>query len=61
MNQQLDVLFVSPDSSFPVCQVLSRNYSAIELPIWALLLTQGWRAEGFGGSICDCTVDALAA
>ena len=48
MNRQLDVLFVSPDSSFQAYQALSKDFSAIEPPTWALLLAQSCRAKGFG-------------
>jgi len=60
MNRQLDVLFVSPDSSFQAYQALSKDFSAIEPPTWALLLAQSCRAKGFGVSILDCTAERLS-
>jgi anaerobic magnesium-protoporphyrin IX monomethyl ester cyclase len=61
MNRQLDVLFVSPDSSFQAYQALSKDFSAIEPPTWALLLAQSCRAKGFGVAILDCTAERLSA
>jgi anaerobic magnesium-protoporphyrin IX monomethyl ester cyclase len=60
MNRQLDVLFVSPDSSFQAYQALSKDFSAIEPPTWALLLAQSCRAKGFGVAILDCTAERLS-
>jgi anaerobic magnesium-protoporphyrin IX monomethyl ester cyclase len=59
MNRQLDVLFVSPDSSFQAYQALSKDFSAIEPPTWALLLAQSCRAKGFGVGILDCGAERL--
>ncbi len=59
MNRQLDVIFVSPDSSFQAYQALSKDFSAIEPPTWALLLAQSCRAKGFGVGILDCTAERL--
>ena len=59
MNRRLDVLFVNPDSSFEAYQELSRDYSAIEPPTWALLLAQSCRAKGFGAAILDCGAERL--
>ena len=59
MNRQLDVLFVNPDSSFQAYQALSKDFSAIEPPTWALLLAQSCRAKGFGVGILDCGAERL--
>ena len=59
MNRQLDVLFISPDSSFQTYQALSKDLSAIEPPTWALLLAQSCRAKGFGVGILDCGAERL--
>ena len=61
MNRQLDVLFVSPDSSFQAYQALSKEFSAIEPPTWALLLAQSCRAKGYGVGILDCGAERLSA
>ena len=60
MNRPLDVLFVSPDSSFQAYQALSKDFSAIEPPTWALLLAQSCRAKGFGVGILDCGAERLS-
>ena len=59
MNRPLDVLFVSADSSAQAYQDLSRDFSAIEPPTWALLLAQSCRAKGFGVAILDCGAERL--
>src|ERR1035441_10554757 len=61
MNRQLDVLFVSPDSSFQAYQALSKDFSAIEPPTRALLLAQSCRAKGFGVGILDCGAERSSA
>ena len=58
-NRQLDVLFITPDSSVAVYQALSNTYTAIEPPTWSLLLAQSCRAKGFGVAIVDCTAERL--
>lgn len=60
MNRPLDVLFVSPDSSATAYQDLSKDYSAIEPPTWALLLAQSCRAKGYGVAILDCGAERLS-
>ena len=60
MNRQLDVIFVSPDSSFHAYQALSKDFSAIEPPTWALLLAQSCRAKGYGVAILDCGAERLS-
>ena len=57
--RKLDVLFVNPDSSFKAYQALSKDFSAIEPPTWALLLAQSCRAKGFGVGILDCGAERL--
>jgi len=59
MNRPLDVLFVSADSAAQAYQDLSKDYSAIEPPTWALLLAQSCRAKGFGVAILDCGAERL--
>lgn len=60
MNRRLDVLFVNPDSSFQVYQELSKRYTAVEPPTWALLLAQSCRTKGFGVGILDCGAERLS-
>lgn len=60
MNRQLDVLFVNPNSSKKVYQDLSDNFTAIEVPVWSLLLAQSCRAKGYGVAILDCDAERLS-
>ena len=60
MNRPLDVLFVNADSSAQAYQDLSKDFSAIEPPTWALLLAQACRARGFGVAILDCGAERLS-
>ncbi len=59
MNRPLDVLFVNADSSAAAYQDLSKDFSAIEPPTWALLLAQACRSKGFGVNILDCGAERL--
>ena len=59
LNKQLDVLFVSPDSSAKAYQELAKKYSAIETPTWALLLAQACRSNGFEAAILDTGAERL--
>jgi len=59
LNKQLDVLFVSPDSSAKAYQELAKKYSAIETPTWALLLAQACRCNGFEAAILDTGAERL--
>lgn len=56
----LDVLFINPDSSAKAYQDLSKVYSAIEPPTWALLLAESCRSKGFGVAILDCDAERLS-
>ena len=60
MNRPLDVLFVNADSSAQAYQDLSKDFSAIEPPTWALLLAQACRSKGFGVAILDCGAERLS-
>lgn len=60
MNRPLDVLFVNADSSAQAYQELSKDFSAIEPPTWALLLAQACRSRGFGVAILDCGAERIS-
>jgi len=60
MSRQLDVLFVHPNASKKIYQDLSNDYSAIEPPIWAAMLAQHCRSNGFGSQILDCEAERLS-
>lgn len=60
MNRPLDILFVNADSSAQAYQDLSKDFSAIEPPTWALLLAQSCRSRGYGAAILDCGAERLS-
>ena len=51
---KLDILFVHPNASRKVYQDLSKDFSAIEPPIWAAMLCKYIADKGFGAEILDC-------
>jgi len=55
-----DVLFVNPGSHQAIYQALSKDYSAIETPTWALLLAQSVRAVGYFPGILDVNAERLS-
>ncbi len=52
--KQIDVLFVHPNASKKIYQDLSKDFSAIEPPIWAGMLTSHCLKRGFAAEILDC-------
>ena len=52
--KQLDILFIHPNASNEIYQELSKDYSAIEPPIWAGMLASHCLKHGFGAEILDC-------
>tara|TARA_Y100000389_G_C17428378_1_gene500973 strand:+ start:171 stop:1709 length:1539 start_codon:yes stop_codon:yes gene_type:complete len=58
-NNNIDVLFITPNNSKAIYQDLSRDYSAIEPPTWSLLLAQSCRAKGFSVAILDAVAEKL--
>jgi radical SAM superfamily enzyme YgiQ (UPF0313 family) len=70
MSKPLDVLFVTPPSRVQVYQDLSRDFAAIEPPVWAGLLATFIRKRGYEAAILDAeasgfnhqqTAEAIAA
>jgi anaerobic magnesium-protoporphyrin IX monomethyl ester cyclase len=59
--KELDVLFVHPNASGKVYQDLSRDFSAIEPPIWAALLANHVLHKGCSAKILDCEAERLSA
>jgi radical SAM superfamily enzyme YgiQ (UPF0313 family) len=51
---------VTADSGLIAYQQLSRTFSAIEPPTWALLLAESCRSKGFGVGILDCSAEQLS-
>jgi len=56
----MDVLLINPNSSVKAYQDLSKVYSAIEPPTWALLLAESCRSKGFGVGILDSDAERLS-
>src|SRR3989344_3515867 len=52
--KQLNILFVHHNASEKIYQDLSKDYSAIEPPIWAGMLTSHCLRNGFSAEILDC-------
>jgi radical SAM superfamily enzyme YgiQ (UPF0313 family) len=55
----IDVLFITPGNPTGVYQELSKNYSAIEPPTWALLLTEACRSKGYKVALIDANAEKL--
>ena len=56
----IDVCFLISSSAKKSYQKLSKTYSAIEPPTWALLLAQSSRSVGFKVSILDANAENLS-
>jgi radical SAM superfamily enzyme YgiQ (UPF0313 family) len=54
MMNRLDILFIHPNASKKIYQDLSKDFSAIEPPIWAGMLTSHCLHKGFSAEILDC-------
>jgi radical SAM superfamily enzyme YgiQ (UPF0313 family) len=52
--KQLDILFVHAGASKKIYQDLSKDFSAIEPPIWAGMLASHCLKRGFGAEVLDC-------
>lgn len=52
--KKLDILFVHPNAAHKIYQDLSKDFSAIEPPIWAGMLASHCRVKGYGVDILDC-------
>ena len=58
--QKLDCCFLVCGNSKKTYQELSKTYSAIEPPTWALLLAQSTRSIGFNVKIIDANAESLS-
>ena len=54
MKNDLDILLIHPNSAKRVYQDLSNNFSAIEPPIWALMIASYLINKGWNVEILDC-------
>ena len=52
--KQLDILFIHPNAAEKIYQELSKEYSAIEPPIWAGMLLSHSLKKGWNAEILDC-------
>jgi len=52
--ESLDIFFIHPNASERIYQDLSKDFSAIEPPIWAGLLASHCLKRGFSAEILDC-------
>jgi radical SAM superfamily enzyme YgiQ (UPF0313 family) len=52
--KSIDIVFVHPNASHKIYQDLSKDFSAIEPPIWAGMLTTHCLRRGFRAEILDC-------
>ena len=55
----MDILFVNANSSEINYQQLSKRFAAIETPIWAGMLANHMRLQGFATAILDCEAERL--
>ena len=55
----VDVLFINPGNASGSYQDLSKTFSAIETPTWALLLAESCRSIGNTVSILDINAEKL--
>jgi anaerobic magnesium-protoporphyrin IX monomethyl ester cyclase len=56
----IDVLFISPGNTSVIYQDLSKNYTTVEPPTWALLLAQSCRSHGFSVDLMDINAENLS-
>ena len=59
MTPKLDLLLVTPPSKDIAFQDLSRNFVAIEPPVWSTLLATFLRQKGFSVEILDAEAESI--
>ena len=59
MGVKMDDLLINASDSKKVYQDLSKDYSAIGTPYWALLLAQSCRSQGYKVGILDKVAEQL--
>ena len=60
IDSKIDCSFVVTENSIKSYQSLSKEYSAIEPPTWALLLAQSMRSVGLNVNIIDANAEKLS-
>lgn len=58
--KKLDILFIHPNASAEIYQLLSNDHSAIETPIWAAMLANSVRSKGIKTEILDAEAERLS-
>jgi len=58
---KLDVLIINPSALEDIYQSLTKDYVAIETPIWAALIANHVRSKNYGVAILDCEAEWLTA
>tara|TARA_R100000152_G_C6782009_1_gene217969 strand:- start:4260 stop:5750 length:1491 start_codon:yes stop_codon:yes gene_type:complete len=61
MKSDLDILLVHPNASNKIYQDLSKDFSAIEPPIWAAMIAKFLLNKGYKVDILDCEANRLNA
>ena len=56
----IDIIFIIPNNADVTYQELSKKYSAIETPTWALLLAESCRKKGYKVEILDTLAENLS-
>jgi len=54
MKNNLDILLIHPNAAHKIYQDLSKDFSAIEPPIWACMIASYLRKKGWNEAILDC-------
>ena len=60
MSGQIDLLLVTPPSRMVVYQELSKDYAAIEPPVWSLLIAEHIRRLGWSVAVLDAEALGLS-
>ncbi len=60
VNKNIDCSFIVTENSIKSYQALSKEYSAIEPPTWALLLAQSMKSVGYSVNIIDANAEKLS-
>jgi len=53
----LDVLFINPGNHKGIYQGLAKEFTAVDVPVWTLLLTEGLRNKGLSVGLYDVNVE----
>ena len=60
MNENKDIIFITPNNLSNIYQDLSNKYAAIETPTWSLLLAESCRSINYNVSIIDTLAEQLS-